>query len=520
VTSSPLAEHQLRTGTQTRTGSSRSRLATSPATLPLSLGLLGFFAAFAGSWIPSFWGDEAASVMSAERSLPSLFKELGKVDAVHGTYYFFLHFWIQLFGASELSVRLPSAIAVGILVAGTFVLGRMLGGRNVGIVAALLIAASPRTSYIGADARSYAMSAALGVWLTILLVALIRRRVTGRIAWAGYAVLAALGMYLFLYLGLLLVVHGLYLFSSRRTEGTRRRWMTATAAALVLALPIIVFGYAQRSQVAFLAKRDYGTPYGILVTQWFANNLALAIVSWVLMLSAVGVAVIAWRRGRRQPSMANSRLANFELIKLGVIWTALPSLLLLAMNFVSPTYNLRYLTFCIPGIALLMAFGILALRRRWIIVGAVAVAVALTIPTDIAQRLPYAKDGGSDIAQTAALIGSEAHAGDGVVFDRTTKPSERPRLGKHLFPSDYAGLVDVALRTPYYKRAGIWDTTWPLSQVTDRLDGINTVWVVELEGSTDFTDDTDVSTLEGLGYYVANTQTVNRTVIYELTKGS
>ncbi len=476
----------------------------------MSLGFVGFLAVFIGSWIPSFWGDEAASVMSAERSLPSLFKELGKVDAVHGTYYLFLHFWIDLFGASEISVRLPSAIAVGILVAGTFVLGKQLGGRNLGIVAALLVAASPRTSYVGADARSYAMSTALGVWLTILLVFLIRRHVTRRLAWVGYAVLAAAGMYLFLYLGLLLVVHGLYVLVSRRPEGTLRRWIVATAGALVLAIPIIVMGYAQRGQVAFLAKRNYGTPKGILITQWFANNPTLAVVSWLLILLAVAAGIVAWRRGSRVS----------ELIKLGVIWTVVPTLALLAVNMASPTYNLRYLTFCIPAVTILMAAGILALRRRWLILPALALTIAIAIPTDIAQRGPYAKDGGSDIAQAAAIIGSEAQPGDGVVFDRTTKPSQRPRVGEHLFPADYAGLVDVALKTPYTSRAGIWDTTWPLDEVGGRLDGIDTVWVLEIKGSTDYTDGTDITTLENLGYYVASTEIVNRTVIYKLTKGS
>jgi mannosyltransferase len=90
--------------------------------LPVGLGLFGVLAAFVGSWVPSFWGDEAASVMSAQRSLPSQFAMLQNVDAVHGVYYLLLHFWIEAFGASEISVRFPSAIAVGFMVAGTFIL--------------------------------------------------------------------------------------------------------------------------------------------------------------------------------------------------------------------------------------------------------------------------------------------------------------------------------------------------------------------------------------------------------------
>lgn len=67
----------------------------------------------AGSWIPSLWGDEATSAMSSERSIPSLFRMLGSVDAVHDSYYLFLHFWIGACRSSPFSVRLPAAIAVG-----------------------------------------------------------------------------------------------------------------------------------------------------------------------------------------------------------------------------------------------------------------------------------------------------------------------------------------------------------------------------------------------------------------------
>ncbi|WP_166789955.1 glycosyltransferase [Cryobacterium sp. TMT1-2-2] len=225
--------------------------------LPIGLGLFGFLASFAGSWIPSFWGDEAASVMSAERTLPSLFGMLKNVDAVHGFYYLFLHFWIQAFGPSELSVRLPSAIAVGFVVAGTFVLGRMLFTRNVGIAAARICAVLPRTSYMGADARSYAFSTAIAVWITVLFLMLLRNKfsstVSRRLAWLGYAVAVTIGIYLFLYLGLLLLVHGVFLDTARSYRHHQKYWLGAAALAVTLAIPILAIGYSQRGQIAFLA---------------------------------------------------------------------------------------------------------------------------------------------------------------------------------------------------------------------------------------------------------------------------
>jgi mannosyltransferase len=127
---------------------------------------------------------------------------------------------------------------------------------------------------------------------------------------------------------------------------------------------------------------------------------------------------------------------------------------------------------------------------------------------------------GSDLAQSAAVIGAEAHQGDAVVFDRTTRPSQRPRLALHLYPADFTGLKDVALKVPYRHRDHLWDTTWPLDLVTQRLDGINTVWLLEVSGSPDNTQGTDVRTLEELGYRIQSKQTLHRTIIYKFAEGS
>jgi mannosyltransferase len=78
----------------------------------------------------------------------------------------------------------------------------------------------------------------------------------------------------------------------------------------------------------------------------------------------------------------------------------------------------------------------------------------------------------------------------------------------------------VTLKTSYLKRDELWDTTWPLDLVTERLNGINTVWLLEVKGSKDNTDGTDVRTLEELGYSIHSKQTVNRTIIYQFTEGS
>lgn len=124
----------------------------------LLLGVVGAVVGFAGSWIPSYWGDEAASVMSASRTWPSLFAVLGNVDGVHGLYYGLLHVWVHVFGTSEAATRAPSAIAVGFMVAGTVVLTRAFVGTRVAVGAA-----SP--TRVSASSRSMKVStSSIAAW--------------------------------------------------------------------------------------------------------------------------------------------------------------------------------------------------------------------------------------------------------------------------------------------------------------------------------------------------------------------
>jgi len=157
------------------------------------IGAVGGAVAFIGAGKPVVLGDEAASVMSAERSLPSLFAELGASTPFTACTTCSCSFWIGAFGTSEAVVRFPSAVAAGFAIAGTVALGRRLLGTTGGILAGAVIAVLPEFTRMAIEARSYAFSIALAVWLTWLLVVLVRRHETRKRLWLIYAVGAALG---------------------------------------------------------------------------------------------------------------------------------------------------------------------------------------------------------------------------------------------------------------------------------------------------------------------------------------
>ncbi|MGV8885691.1 MAG: glycosyltransferase family 39 protein [Microbacteriaceae bacterium] len=481
------------------------------------VGVVAVFAALvslAGSWIPSLWGDEAASVMSATRDLPSLVRMLGTVDAVHGTYYLGLHFWIELFGTSPFSVRFPSAVAVGVMVAGVMVIARRLGSARVAVAAGILCAVIPRVTYMGAEARSSALAAAFATWLTVVLLQLIDRRQPSQRLWLAYAGLLAVGIYVFLYLILIAVAHAVILLIVRTDAAFLRRWTRTVLASTVVAAPVIIAALLQRNQIAFLGHRSEVTPPKIAITLWFGEPL-FAAVAWLLIV----VACVATFRARA----ARSDFAAERMPRLGVVaacWLLVPSVILIAAFPIVPIYTARYLSYCAPAAGILMALGLdwLLRHNRGAMAVALVVIALCAAPAWVAQRQPNAKNN-SDFAQTSAIIAAHATQGDAVVFDESVRPSRRPRLALHLYSSAYAGLRDVTLDRAYDAGSSWYDSTLSVhdAQVLGRFNGVSRVWLTEYSAPTRH-DASARRGLQQLGFTAVHEFVTHRSVIYELVR--
>lgn len=477
-----------------------------PARLALGFGTASTIVCFLGSWVPSPWGDEAASVMSAERSLPSLFTMLHNVDAVHGTYYLLLHFWIDLFGPSAISVRIPSALAVGSATAGTVILAQWLFSRRVAVIAGIVCLVLPRFTFMGAEARSYALSTAVAVWLTVLLVRLLTLPTRRTIAWIGYAAGVAFAVYVFLYLALLVVVHGVFLLSNAHSRRLLKPWSIASVAGLLLAAPVILLATAERHQIAFLSHRHRVTFVQVVFGQWF-GSVWLGLLCWALIVLAVAL------------NLRNLRKGDPNGLALVVGWLVLPTALLLLGNAViAPMYTNRYVSFSAPAAAIAVAVGVAALPRNWMRLTCIGLFVALALPTYLHQRTDFAMPGGSDFAQVSALLGRVAKPGDGILFDQSVKPSWRPRLAMHLYPEDYRGLDDLALATPYDETTGLWDKVVPQTQLGDRLASVSTVWALETTRTDEKAADSDINILESFGFTLAQKTRFHRTIVDEFTR--
>ncbi|GAA3775813.1 hypothetical protein GCM10022240_29260 [Microbacterium kribbense] len=496
--------------------------------LPLGFGLVATVLAAAGSWIPSLWGDEAASLLSATRPLPSLFAMLGHVDAVHGTYYLGLHAWVAVFGTSPFALRFPTALAAGLCTAAVVLIARRLGTRTTAISAGVVCALLPRMTYAGEEARSYAFSAAIAAWLTLVLIELLLRRRPGWMLRLAYPVLLALGVYTFLYLGLMILAHGVLLLCTRPGRRFVRRWAISCAAALAVATPVIFWAITERHQVAYLAWTSQVDVQSVLVSMWF-GDAGFATVAWMLVIVALAGAIVQRGRRRAQPGgTARGSVRRAPALELvAACWLIVPATLLIAPSALLADFTARYLTFCAPAAGILITCGVVRVaallaragRSRTVATIALTACVAaVAVPAYAAERTPYAKNN-SDWAEISATMAAYARPGDGVVFDASVGPSKRPRLAMHTYPAGFRGLDDVLLHTPYTRSATWMDTSFSVPQAAarHRLIGITRVWLIEYATGA-HTDRWGLSDLQHLGFVAKADFRTHRGEIIELTR--
>ena len=425
-----------------------------------------------GSWRPSLWNDEGVTISAASRSLPQIWELTGRIDAVHAVYYSLLSPWVDVFGASPLVVRLPSALLVA---ATTWVLVRLVEHwvpAREALTAGAVFAVLPRSTWMAIEARPWALATFLAVLATLLLVRWVER---GRwLDLAGYALVLGLGIAVELYLVFLAaaqLVSMALLWWRRRGGGTRgvpvRRLLGGAGAMVVAGLvasPIVLRAVGQRDQIAsrplsvvrwarqLLVNQNFSGepigPAGWLDHLWQPAAVAMALVGWAL------VVLLVWRalRGRDEGLVG--------LVAWSLPWLVLPSVLVAGWSLLAGNmYNPRYFSVGAPALAALVgpALGLLAGRWRTAVIAAL---VVLMIPGWLAQRTELAKSG-SDWSGVAAFVAEHARPGDGVYF----APKPATRLIAISYPDSFTGLVDLTLRDGPDTTATLAGTDRPLAPV-------------------------------------------------------
>ena len=334
----------------------------------------------------SLWLDEATSILVArDFSVSQILTKFSPGDFHPPLYYLVLHFWIYLFGSSEIGARSLSVFLglLGIIL--IYMIGSKLFSKNVGLVAALLLSIAPLHIYYSQEARMYVPASTIAlavVWFFLRVVEGPRNL----LFWVLFSLSSILLIYtdypllfLFPFLGVYLIA-----FQRKMLAENIKKW-----SVLVLAL-VLSFGiWSQTFYSQFLVSMAVKTD----VPGWWmvlggVNAKQLALVPTKFMVGrissydkeiyalGVGIAALVFLI-----PLKNS-LLNWKNTKFTWLWLIVPLLLAALVGLKLSIYSYFRFLFVLPAFYLLVAAGGSFCRnnnlKKLLLVGVIAVNLTST----------------------------------------------------------------------------------------------------------------------------------------------
>jgi hypothetical protein len=419
--------------------------------------LVGAALRCAGLGTEALWNDEGHTWWWAGQPLRDLWGTRGAAEHTPPLYYSLQHLWLVAFGSSEVALRSLSALLGTLTIPLTYLVGRMAGGRGVGLLAAALLATSPVHVYYSQEARTYALLCAA---TTVAVLGLLRflgaygdpptrignagtrpvERPTPNLTGLGlYALGATVALYSHNTAVLLpalanLVAAGWWLGPARRDRRFLAAWVLANLVPLATWLwwiPVILaqsasgasagwIGQPSLTQALYDTVRLYGLRYATK-SLW---PLQVTVVPFLLLLGAFAV----WRRAR-------------IALVLAAFVAGVPAATYVLGLAVTPLWEERTLLWALPLGLVLIASAILALhepRLRYAVLIAVLGAQVVDLGVYYTRTLKAPFD---DVAQ---VLAGSWRQGDGILLvPETTQFALSYYLSRRGHPLDALGLDPV-----------------------------------------------------------------------------
>jgi len=258
---------------------------------------------------------------------------------VHPPFYFvLLNLWVRVMGASEFMLRLPSALAGMLALAGIYALGRQWFNRKVGLFALLLLGTSGFYVYYAREARMYTLYLALIVLATWAYSGWWHKPHWGRAIL--YAIFAAAAFYTHYVSVFVIIAH---LSHHLLTRPTRWFWLPF-ALTTILVAPWLPIAYQQ------LQAHPSGAP-----TEMLALDGTTMAALWLLLTSGYwgNFALVLLLAGRAWLTIP------LKALILLFVWACVPLLALVILQ--TRGFNilqLRYVIVIVPAWALLVAWAL------------------------------------------------------------------------------------------------------------------------------------------------------------------
>lgn len=429
-------------------------------TPPVLLGLiliLGIALRFYNLGTESFWLDEVATTIEAKQSIPQLLT-IGRLDQPPA-YFLPMHFWLQIFGPSEVSLRSFSALfGVGSIVL-IYLVGYRLFGKEVGLLSAFLMAIAEYQIAFSQEARNYSFFEFTTLLSFLFFIHFLQRKRLIYLALYGFASILmvnsnAYGVFILAGQNLFLLVQAM------RYRKEIIPWLICQTLILIAIVPYLSplilgdnsvqgaidlnltgipspsFSDILRSLYRFILppRRYFGGDM-----EWGQSLLAIYALAGVILVLGMGIYVL--RKGlRRWLSAVRGVVDSISTIpdvksKLLLVscWLLCPMLLPFIASLVfSPVYSHRYVISAAPAFYLSLALGIFYTRKVIPLVISLGVMMILIVP-GLARY--YAADVKEQWREVASYVEENTGGDEVIVF----APNDNIGIQQEAFNFYYQG---------------------------------------------------------------------------------
>ncbi len=304
--------------------------------------------------VQSLWRDEAFSILSAQQSLSFIFTRLGFAPPF---YYTLLHFWMKLFGTSEISAR--SLSVVGFVLATVLVIewaSTIYKKHWMSWFLPLTFFLNPMLLYYAFEVRTYA-------WYTFFAVATLYAYSTKK--WRWFVAASVLGFYTHLYHLPFVAALGVHYLMTHRAS-LRHAWSFMKKDPAIKSFALIFL-----CMVPWLIKVALET--GRLKTSWYFPVDLQLVKSVVgnMFIGYEGTPWYGWKYTRylslvlvALTGLALTDKAHRRQTSLYILFGYVPLITVIAVSFIKPLYVNRYLIPTTVALVFIVAAAIHAVRNK------------------------------------------------------------------------------------------------------------------------------------------------------------
>ena len=421
----------------------------------------------------SLWLDEIFSVSIAKLDGPGFRNVVLSWEGFMGLYYALLRAWIKL-GDSEFIVRLLSVLPAVATVPLVYSIGKRLAGKNVGMIAALLLTINAFHIRYSQEARSYSLYVffvVLACWFYLRLLELPDRRVDA----LGFVFANILAIYAHFFAVLMLPVFWLATSLTREPRLSPKRLRMSTAAIFLGVLPLFLFAILKnKGQRNWIPKVGWDEIYNLAILLSGHSGAILLVLTTACLVVAGVMGARSW-----QDENLRERWGEWFLW----LWLALPITAAAAISTVKPMFVSRYFLLCLPPFLLLVALGISRIRSRWLSITLLIGITGLSVRGDVAYYRTGFDPPDQRWRDAVHFLLSQSQSGDAVLFyhplARLAYEYYRPR-----FPQYSAPVVVFPARSDARLLKGTPVDAALLRELPSRY---QRVWLVQNYGPDEFT---------------------------------